>query len=145
MPYTVPGKHLHNGRQWLTSCEPYSQTERCRTEIWASVVKRTGTTFTIERGWAFNNLTYLPYMTRAQWANNPLGKTGTFVGTDGQQWRTECDTAATGGNGCRTYRWTTVYNAVKSEKTGGYDFTQENKWVFNNLVLFGNYERPTVS
>ena len=93
----------------------------------------------------FNNLTYLPYMTRAQWADNPLGKTGTFTGTDGQPWRTECDTAATGGNGCRTYRWTTVYNAVKSEKTGGYDFTQENKWVFNNLVLFGNYYRPTLS
>ena len=139
-PYTLPGNHTINGRQWRTTCEVYSQTERCRTEIWASVVKRTGNTFTIERGWAFNNLTYLPFMTRAQWKNNPLGVTGTWKGTDGQPWRTECDTAATGGNGCRTYRWTTVYEAILSEK-GGYDFKQTNKWVFNNLVLFGSYDR----
>ncbi|AQP43426.1 family 16 glycosylhydrolase [Tessaracoccus flavus] len=135
-PYTKPGLHTINGRQWSTTCETYSQTQRCRTEIWASVVKRTGNTFTIERGWAFNNLTYLPYMTRAQWATNPLGHNGQWTAADGTKWRTECDTPATGGNGCRTYRWTTVYNAVKSEKTGRYDFTQENKWVVNNIVMF---------
>ncbi|AQP44393.1 hypothetical protein [Tessaracoccus flavus] len=75
-------------------------------------------------------------MTRAQWATNPLGHTGQWTAADGSKWRTECDTPATGGNGCRTYRWTTVYNAVRSEKGGGYDFTQENKWVVNNIVMF---------
>ncbi|WP_261340779.1 pullulanase-type alpha-1,6-glucosidase [Tessaracoccus flavus] len=135
-PYTKPGTHFVNGRQWMTTCEPYSQTVRCRTLIWASVVNRTGNTFTIERGWAFNNLTYLPFMTRQQWANNPLGHTGEWTADDGSKWRTECDTALTGANGCRTFRWTTVYNAVRSEKSGDYDFTQENKWVFNNMVMF---------
>ncbi|SDY66489.1 hypothetical protein SAMN05428934_10352 [Tessaracoccus flavus] len=140
IPHTTPGAHTHNGRQGMTTCEPYSRTERCRTEIWASVVKRTGSTFTIERGWAFNNLTYLPFMKREQWAGNPLGYTGYFTGTDQAKWRTECDTEATGSNGCRSYRLTTVYVA-SPKASGGYTFGQENKWVFNNIVLFGNYTR----
>ena len=135
IPYTTPGAHLVNGRQWLTSCEPYSQTERCRTEIWASVVKRTGNSYSIERGWAFNNLTYLPMMTRAQWAGNPLGYAGQWTASDESKWRTECDTALTGGNACRSFRWTTVYNATPAPG-GGYVFGQENKWVFNNIVMF---------
>ncbi|AQP45255.1 hypothetical protein RPIT_10990 [Tessaracoccus flavus] len=134
-PYTKPGVHFVNGRQWLTTCEPYSQTQRCRTDIWASVVKKTDTGFVIERGWAFNNLTYLPYMTRAQWASNPLGTPGYFLGTDNAQWRTECDTAATGANACRTYRLTTVY-AAHAKPGGGYTFSQSNEWVFNNMVMF---------
>ena len=139
-PYTMPGYHLINGREWMTTCTAYSQTERCRTEIWATVVKIDNGRFVRKTGWAFNNLTYLPFMTRAQWANNPLGRTGRFVGTDGAQWRTECDTAATGSNACRSYRLTTVYNAF-ARPSGGYLFSQENKWVFNNIVMFGNYKR----
>ena len=140
IPYTMPGKHLHNGRQWFTTCEAYSQTERCRTEIWASVVRRTGNTYSIERGWAFNNLTYLPFMQRDQWKNNPLGFATEWIGTDGHQWRTECDTAVTGRNGCRSFRWTTVYHATP-RAGGGYTFGQTNQGVFNNIVLFGNYSR----
>lgn len=135
IPYTVPGMHLHNGRQWNTTCEAYSQTERCRTEIWASVVKRTGSTYSIERGWAFNNLTYLPYMTRSQWASNPLGRTDAWTASDNSKWSTECDTDRTGGNACRSYRWTTVYSATPKDG-GGYTFGQENTWVFNNIVMF---------
>lgn len=145
-PYTLEGQHTVNNRQWRTTCEPYSKTERCRAEIWASVVRRTGNVYSIERGWAFNNLTYLPYMERERWAGNPLGGygrggfEGTFTGTDGQQWRTECDTALTGKNGCRSYRMTTVYNATP-RAGGGYTFGQESAWVFNNIVLFGSYAR----
>ena len=145
-PYTLAGEHVVNGRQWRTTCEPYSQTERCRAEIWASVVKRTGNVYTIERGWAFNNLTYLPFMEREQWKTNPLGGYGQygydrpFTGTDGQQWRVECDSAASGHNGCRAYRMTTVYVA-DARPGGGYDFGQRNEWVFNNIMLFGNYSR----
>ncbi|AQP45642.1 endo-1,4-beta-xylanase [Tessaracoccus flavus] len=140
VPYTKAGLHDHNGRKWSTTCEVYSQTERCRTEIWATTVKRVGDSYVRETGWAFNNLTYLPYMTRAQWAGNPLGHTGQWTGTDGALWRTECDTPLTGGNACRTFRWTTVYDATRNP-SGGYTFSQENTWVFNNQVLFGSYSR----
>ncbi|AQP44424.1 hypothetical protein RPIT_06025 [Tessaracoccus flavus] len=103
-------------------------------------MKRTGSTYTLERGWAFNNLTYLPFMKQSQWANNPLGRPGTFVGGDGAQWRTECNTAATGGNGCRAYRLTTVYFA-KPTSSGGYTFGQQNQWALNHIVMFGGYSR----
>ena len=140
VPYTVEGIHLHNGRQWSTTCEVYSQTERCRTEIWATVVERVGDKYVRKTDWAFNNLTYLPYMTRDKWAANPLGYTGEWTASDNSQWRTECDTANTGGNACRSYRMTTVYHAIP-KPGGGYTFGQENKWVFNNQVLFGDYAR----
>ena len=110
------------------------------------MVKRTGDVYSIERGWAFNNLTYLPFMQRSQWANNPLGGygrdsfNGEFVGTDASKWRTECDTSATGRNACRSYRLTTVY-AATPKAGGGYAFGQANQWVFNNIVLFGGYTR----
>ena len=31
--------------------------------------------YVVKQGWAFNNLTYLPYMSREQWKSNPLGYT----------------------------------------------------------------------
>ena len=73
-------------------------------------------------GWAFNNLTYLP-SPRSLWANNPLGGYGKVGNksnwtSGGRQWRVECDTAATGRGGCRSYI-----------KIG-------NQWVFNNIVRF---------
>ena len=134
-PYTIPGSHVINGRTWFTTCEAYSQTERCRTDIWATVVVKTATGYEVRQGWAFNNLTYLPMMTRAQWAGNPLARTGTWTAADGRAWRTECDTAATGSNGCRSYTKATVYAALP--KAGrGYQFTQQTQWVFNNIVQF---------
>ncbi|NHB85802.1 hypothetical protein G7085_17875 [Tessaracoccus sp. HDW20] len=59
--YTTPGTHTFNGRRWRTSCEPYSQTERCRTDILATAIRqRADGTFFQETDWVFNNLTYLP-------------------------------------------------------------------------------------
>ena len=139
-PYTAPGHHLLNGRQWMTSCEAYSATERCRTEIWATVVTRVNHQYSIKQGWAFNNLTYLPFMTRQQWSANPLGHEGAWTAADGSSWRTECDTPATGTDACRSYRLTTVYSAT-AKPTGGYLFAQANQWVFNNIVMFGSYPR----
>ncbi|MBB1509751.1 pullulanase-type alpha-1,6-glucosidase [Tessaracoccus sp. MC1756] len=136
-PYTLPGLHMGlNGRDWNTTCEKYSQTERCRTEIWATVVVIQDGKFVRKTGWAFNNLTYLPYMTRQQWRGNPLAATNEWTATDGRRWRTECDTAQTGGNGCRSYAEVTVYTAVEAEKGGGWIFSQNNEWVFNNIVMF---------
>ncbi len=135
-PYTLAGLHNINGRMWFTQCEAYSQTERCRTDIWATTVtKDSRGRYTVQQRWAFNNLTYLPYMTRAQWAKNPLGYTNSWTSTDGRRWRTECDTAATGKNACRSYTLATVYSA-KAKAGGGYTFSESQKWVFNNIVMF---------
>ncbi|MHA7861655.1 hypothetical protein ACX1DX_09820 [Tessaracoccus sp. Y36] len=108
----------------MTTCEPYSQTERCRTEIWATIVRVRGGEYVRENAWAFNNLTYLPYMTRAAWEGNPLG-----------------DTAATGRGACRSYTWTTVY-AATAKPGGGYAFSQSNQWVFNNIVMLRTGSEP---
>src|SRR5699024_8834295 len=80
--YSTPGFHDFNGRRWYTECEPYSQTVRCRTEIWSTQVHPVGGTFVRETGWHFNNLSYLPLMKRQAWANNPLGVPGTFTSDD---------------------------------------------------------------
>ncbi|GAA4904839.1 hypothetical protein GCM10025789_25080 [Tessaracoccus lubricantis] len=139
-PYTMPGRHFLNGRDWNTTCEPYSQTERCRTDIWATVVKVQDGQFVRESGWAFNNLTYLPFMTRQAWKGNPLGDLGSTTNgvftSGGRQWKTECDTAATGRGACRSYTMTTVY-AATAKPGGGYAFSQSNEWVFNDIVMFG--------
>ena len=143
-PYTLAGTHTINGRQWRTSCEAYSQTERCRTEIQATTVAIVNGAFVRQSGWAFNNLTYLPYMTRQAWKGNPLGDLGSTSGgvfnSGGRQWRTECDTAATGRGACRSYTMTTVY-AATPKAGGGYAFSQSNQWVFNNIVMFGGPEQ----
>ncbi|MGO1383327.1 MAG: alpha/beta hydrolase-fold protein [Arachnia sp.] len=133
--YSTPGFHLVNGRNWFTTCEPYSQTIRCRTDIWATQVRLEGGQFVNRPGWYFNNLTYLPAMKRAQWSSNPLGYTGSWTSTEGRKWQTECDTARSGGNGCRSSVWTKVDKAV-AKPGGGYTFTSEWAWVFNNIVRF---------
>lgn len=38
--YTTPGTHHVNGRDWRTTCEPYSRTKRCTTLIRATQVTR---------------------------------------------------------------------------------------------------------
>lgn len=73
-----------------------------RTEIWATVVKRVGNTYVRETGWVFNTLTYLPFMTRSQWANNPLGRTAEWTAADDAKWKTGCDTPASGKDACRS-------------------------------------------
>lgn len=133
--YSVPGEHLVNGRRWRTTCEPYSVTTRCRTEIWATQVTQVGGVFRQSNGWVFNNLTYLP-SPRSLWHNtNPLGYTNEWTAADGRMWRTECDTAATGQNGCRSYLRARVIVAVP-RIGGGYSYQWDTRWVFNNMVRF---------
>ena len=131
--YTEPGYHVVNGREWRTTCEPYSQTKRCRTEIKASTVIRTGARYVQTTGWVFNNLTYLPSDARL-WAGNPLARTGQWTASDGRLWRTECNTPATGRNGCRSYSMVDVVAAVRS--TRGTSFVKQRQWVLNNIVQF---------
>ena len=127
--YTTPGGHTTNGRLWQTSCEMYSSNVvRCRTEIFSTMVVREGNRYVTDTDFHFNNLTYLP-SNRAAWANNPLGKTGTFT-SEGREWKTECDTAATGRGACRSYA-KTRYVA----REGG-AYVTKNDFVFNNIVRF---------
>lgn len=128
--YTTPGGQIINGRLWNTTCAKYSSTVvRCTTDIWATQVVYTSGAYRKVTGWTFNNLTYLP-SARSQWASNPLGKTGSWTAKDGRKWKTECDTAATGRGGCRSYAWATYGVA------SGSGFTGKSGWVFNNIVRF---------
>ena len=136
--YTTEGRHTVNGRAWRTTCEPYSRTKRCRTEIWATVVKNAGGNFDRQEGWAFNNLTYVE-APRSMWAGNPLGnnnlKKGGWTAKDGRKWKTDCDSAETGRGGCRSYIWSTTAIAT-AKSSGGYRYSTKNEWVFNNMVRF---------
>lgn len=135
--YTTPGGHNVNGRLWNTDCSQYSSSViRCRTEIFANFVVREDDRYVRVHGWAFNNLTYLP-SDRAQWAGNPLAKTGSFT-KDGREWRTECDTATTGRGGCRSYIEASVI--VKT----GTGFAWQKKEIFNSMVRFGAVQAPPV-
>lgn len=128
--YETPGFHKSGGRDWMTVCEPYSQTVRCHTFIWGTQVHQSGGQFLQTNGWTFNNLTYVA-SPKALWANNPLGNTGRWTDDAGRNWRTECNTPAVGGNGCRTY----VEAKVVERTATGYRVV--TKVVFNNMVRFG--------
>ncbi|WP_147454046.1 hypothetical protein [Tessaracoccus antarcticus] len=102
--YTTEGIHYFNGNFWWTECEAYSSVvDRCRTHY---APGNGNADFT------FNNLTYLP-SPRSLWTKNPLGVTGSWTANDGGRWRTECDTALTGRNGCRTWRNGVFNNIVR--------------------------------
>ena len=92
----------------------------------------------MKEGWTFNNLTYLE-STRALWAKNPLGydndEAGGWVADDGHKWKTDCDSKATGRNGCRSYRWGSITSAT-AVSGGGYRYGTSSGWVFNNMVRF---------
>ncbi|RMB57768.1 S8 family peptidase [Tessaracoccus antarcticus] len=133
--YNTPGLHEVNGRKWFTACEPYSQTMRCRTMIWATQVTQSNGVFQQSNGWVFNNLTYLPQMKRAQWRANPLAVTGKWTSADGRRWRTECDTALTGRGGCRSFTTASVIEATP-RAGGGYTYQWASKEIFNNMVRF---------
>ncbi|MFD0864780.1 hypothetical protein ACFQ06_03020 [Tessaracoccus lubricantis] len=127
--YVTPGMHLLNGREWRTRCEPYSQTERCRTEIKATTITLRDGTYTQSTGWVFNNLTYAA-SPRSLWRTNPLGYTTQWSAADSRQWRTECDTALTGRNACRSFVMST-FIALEDGR-----FVQRTDWQFNNMVRF---------
>ncbi len=130
--YTTPGTHNINGRDWRTTCVPYSQTKRCTTDIWATQVALEKGRFVSRSGWAFNNMTYLPSK-RSLWSNNSLGKNTSWT-ADGRRWRTDCDTATTGRNGCRSYIWGQL--VVSTKTSSGYRYSVKNDWIFNNMVQF---------
>ncbi|HHT13817.1 MAG TPA: S8 family serine peptidase [Propionibacterium sp.] len=132
--YNTPGLHEVNGRKWFTVCEPFSQTVRCRTMIWGTQISQVGGQFQQRNGWVFNNLTYLPKMTRAEWGANPLANTGSWT-SDDRKWRTECDTALTGRGGCRSFITADVIEA-KPKAGGGYTYQWVTKEIFNNMVRF---------
>lgn len=132
--YTTPGLHTSGGRAWSTTCEPYSKTTRCRTEIWATTVVLRDGRYVRTTGWAFNNLTYLP-SPRALWAGNPLAEKGEWISPEGRSWRTDCDSAVTGRDGCRNYLRATTVSAVPAA-SGGWSFVQADAWVFNGIVRF---------
>ncbi|MCC2593704.1 hypothetical protein LKO27_09840 [Tessaracoccus sp. OS52] len=138
--YTNPGTHLYNGRTWDTRCEPYSQTQRCRTQIMASTVVQKDGKFTVVNGWVFNNLTYLP-MARSAWKGNPLGGNGevgkemSWTAMDGRQWRTQCDTAVTGRGGCRSYVRASLI-VTEPVQGGGSRYLWDSRWILNNMVRF---------
>nr|WP_255622160.1 M14 family zinc carboxypeptidase [Tessaracoccus sp. OS52] len=139
--YTTPGKHSVNGREWRTACEQYSSTVwRCRTEILADTVVRSGGRYVQRTAYVFNNLTYLA-SPRKNWSGNPLAENREWTADDGRRWRTECDTAETGRNGCRTWAEASVVARQ------GHGFVQETKLVFNNIVLFaeGVIQEPGVA
>lgn len=144
--YTTPGYQVVNGREWFTACEAYSQTYRCRTEIKATQVSQVGGRFVSKTDWVFNNLTYAA-SPRPLWKGNPLAANGKVSGkvawtaTDGRKWRTECDTAATGRGGCRSYVESRVIEA-HSSSAGGTAYRWTTKWVFNNMVRFGAKTSP---
>ncbi len=132
--YTTPGYHKVNGREWITTCEPYSVTERCRTFIYATQAELINGKVIQRNGWFFNNLTYKA-SPRSVWKGNPLGYTNTWTTAEGRKWKTECDTPATGGNACRSYIWTNTLDYVK-QKNGSYAYKPNTKFVFNNIVRF---------
>ncbi|GAB3815739.1 hypothetical protein GCM10028820_13820 [Tessaracoccus terricola] len=137
--YTTEGTHHVNGRDWRTRCEPYSATRRCWTEIIATTVTHTDGRYVRSTDWTFNNLTYTA-APRSLWRDNPLaafgrvGDTHEWTADDGRQWRTECDTATTGGNGCRSYVFASVVEADGAGPAAR--FHTVSKWVFNSMVRF---------
>ncbi len=132
--YTTPGYHNVNGRNWYTTCEPYSITRRCTTTIWATQVANVNGKFVRSDGWVFNNLTYLP-SPRSAWQKNPLGYKGSWTSADGRKWKTECDTPVTGRNGCRSWIKARVVEQSLTS-AGDRKYSMVTKWVFNNIVLF---------
>lgn len=134
--YITPGEHFVSGREWRTYCEPYSQTERCRTDIWATQVVYNDGKFVPVTNWHFNNLTYKA-APRSLYASNPLGGHGkvggevSWTAEDGREWRTECDTATTGRGGCRNY--ITAY-VIETNVRGGHYWVK--KEIFNSMVRF---------
>lgn len=138
--YTMPGSYTVNGRQWRASCEPYSQTLRCTTEIWGTRNERSGGGFRSTTGWMFNNLTYLP-ASRSLWAGNTLSVPATRQNPhviNGRRWSTECDTSRTGRGACRSEIF--VANVVRARQlsNGTWQYYVTNDWEFNNMVRFSN-------
>ncbi len=138
--YNSPGDRVVNGRNWRTTCEPYSQTTRCRALIEATTVSQVRGRFVVTNAYVFNNMTYLP-SPRSLWKTNPLGGNGVFkadvrwTAADGRAWRTECDTPLTGRGGCRSFAEASVIETItRPGQSTQYKWT--TKEIFNSMVQF---------
>jgi hypothetical protein len=131
--YTTIGYHTVAGRQWYTSCEPYSSTStRCEAQIWATVVERTASGYAVRTTWVFNNLTYQG-TAGPDWDANPLARTGTFT-SSGRKWKVSCTPNVTSGpRTCRAYVWAT--RATRTLTSSGYRYYTVTGWVFNDIVI----------
>jgi len=60
-PIAKPGAWTSNGRSWRTTCSPSSSTgpRQCRTEIWSSLLKYSGTRVLRYSAWVVNSVTWL--------------------------------------------------------------------------------------
>lgn len=131
--YTTPGRHSHNLREWNTTCEPYSQTRRCRTDIIASTVKKQADgSYRLINGWTFNNITYLP-SPATMWRSNPLAHPGEWTASDGRRWKTECFATAL-PHVCRSFTWSHYVVAETGHQGHTYLYVPAEGWVFNNQV-----------
>lgn len=133
--YVTEGTHHVNGREWRTTCESYSQTERCRTEIKAHVVTIVDGQYVKTYDWAFNNLTYAA-SPHALWVGNPLAgvKGGMWRADDGRSWKVDCYGDL--GNACRAYAWVSYVEAY--EREAGLRYRPAQGWVMNNIVRFSD-------
>lgn len=139
--YVTPGLHNINGRLWRTSCEAYSlqprPIDRCRTEIWATIITYSNGSYSQANGWAFNNLTYKP-APRAYWAGNNLAQNADWTDSAGRRWQTRCDTDWTGPDACRTDITTSVVTSYLDSKGQRQYRVLTDQLVFNNVVYFSD-------
>lgn len=139
--YVTPGTHNINGRLWRTACEAYSlpprPIDRCRTEIWATIITYSNGSYSQANGWAFNNLTYKP-APRAYWAGNNLARNADWADASGRRWQTRCGTDWTGPSGCRTDIETTLVTSYIDSSGRRQYRVVPNQWVFNNVVYFSD-------
>lgn len=137
--YTTEGTHAEQGRSWRTTCTQQPEAKRCMTEVLGAQITTTPRRLASKQQWLFHTYTYLP-SARSAWKNNPLGGNGE-VGynqkwtKDGQQFRTECDTAASGKGACRTYVLTSPLKPVSDTRR---DIVKQVKsdWALYSIVLF---------
>ncbi|RMB57489.1 hypothetical protein [Tessaracoccus antarcticus] len=116
--YITPGRHVVDGREWKTTCDPYdANITRCRAEI------KSGGKF------VFNNLAYLA-ADRKLWFDNTLARPGTFT-SGGREWLTSCNDDWTGASACRSFiksgsKW--LFNNIVYFTPGTVDYP---KFAFN--------------
>ncbi|MDO4784795.1 MAG: hypothetical protein Q3997_06905 [Propionibacteriaceae bacterium] len=137
--YTTAGKHTVDGRTWRTTCKKDSPAQRCRTEVWGNSASASPQRLTSKQRWIFHTETYLP-ADRSAWKDNPLGGNGE-TGYSKQwkkgkrQFKTECDTATSGKNACRTYVQINPLKPVSDTRRLVVDNVPSD-WALHSIVLF---------
>lgn len=133
--FTTPGLHTVDGERFSTMCEPYQETARCWTYQWGEKVNQVGDQFIASQGWVFRNLTYLPWMTRDQWGDDPRATPGRHV-VDGKQWLTECDTVRSGQDACQSWVLEDYTLQSRTRPDGTQVYFVAPQWVYQSVVFF---------